>query len=471
MTDLPASPIPSSPEELCVRFTEALPFRPVAEQREALLVVARFLFSPEPTKALILNGFAGTGKTSLMAAVVKVLASLKKRTVTLAPTGRAAKVASGFSGAPASTIHRHIYRPIGNEPGQRGFMLARNRLTDTLFIVDEASMITDGNERDSLLLHLVRYVYSAPGCTLMFVGDVAQLPPVGHEGSPAMEPNRLRQLGLTPWSISLTQTMRQGENSGILLNATLVRQALYTANPVQLTLRARGFSDVEVVSSYDLADTLASSWDRVGAEETIIITRSNKRANNFNSQLRARVLMAEEPLQRGERLIISKNDYYWCERNKVKGFLANGQTAEVVWAGGMEKAYGRYFVDAELQLPDSETPIGVKIMLRSLMAEGPSVPAQEMQQFYRMVMDSYEGEFSEKDRATADDPYFNALQVKYAYCVTCHKAQGGQWRHVYLDLGTIMPEAIGPDFCRWLYTALTRATEKIFLINPSLPVA
>ncbi len=470
-SNTPLSPHPTTAEGLASLFIDALPFCASSEQKDALHAIARFLFFPAPNKALILNGFAGTGKTSLLAAVVKVLSTFKKNTVTLAPTGRAAKVASSFSGKPASTIHRHIYRPLGNELGQKGFMLANNRLTNTLFIADEASMITDGNERDSLLRHLLRFVYSAPGCCLMFVGDVAQLPPIGHEGAPAMEPERLRSYGLNPWYISLTQTMRQGENSGILLNATLVRQALYSKTPIDLTLKAHGLTDVDVISSYDLADMLSASWESVGKDETIIITRSNKRANNYNAQLRSRVLMAEEPLQRGERLIISKNDYYWCERNKATGFLANGQTVEVAWTGGLEKAYGRYFVDAEILLPDTNTPIGVKIMLRSLMAEGPTIPPHEMQQFYRMVMDSYDGEFSEKDRATASDPYFNALQVKYAYCVTCHKAQGGQWKHVYIDLATIMPEAYGADFYRWLYTAITRATEKVFLINPSVPVA
>lgn len=454
-------------KQLCIAH---LPFVPEPEQKELIDALARFVFCDDPRKAFVLNGFAGTGKTSVMAAVVKSLEEMKRNSVTLAPTGRAAKVASRFSGRPASTIHRHIYRPVSSDPGNEGFILAVNRQTDTLFIIDEASMVTDSDRSRSLLLHLIRFVYSAPGCSIIFVGDVAQLPPVGHSDSPAMNLVRLRQLGLYPTAFNLRNSMRQARESGILANATAIRRFLFGRPSVHFHLKASGFADVETVSPADLADFLSSSWATAGAEETIIISRSNRRANNFNAQIRSRVLFAEEAIQRGERLIISRNDYYWCGKNKVKGFIANGETAEVKWVGGLEKAHGRYFVDAELQLPAYTAPLGVKIMLRSLMADGPTIPRDEQQRFFNIVADSYDGEYSQKIKGVTADPYYNALQVKYAYCVTCHKAQGGQWKHVYLDVGTIPPDAIGTDFYRWLYTAATRATEKLYLINPSFPV-
>ena len=225
-----------------------------------------------------------------------------------------------------------------------------------------------------------------------------------------------------------------------------------------------------VVSSSERADFLSDSWSQVGQEETLIVTRSNKRANNFNRAIRNMVMYAEEPLQQGDRIVISKNDYYWSRVNKLSNFIANGETALVTWVGKTEKAYGRWYVDVELELPDVDTPVAAKIMLRSLVAEGPSVPREEMERLYNRVMAEYEGEISHKIKGALEDPYYNALQAKYAYCITCHKAQGGQWRHVYIDMGMIAPDAIGADFYRWLYTALTRATERVFLINPSVEI-
>lgn len=456
-----------------ILFTECLrhlPYRPETLQREALQELCRFAIDTRQSKAFVLNGFAGTGKTSLMAALIKATATFRIKTVTLAPTGRAAKVASTFSGAPASTIHRRIYRPVDTGPSNEGWLLAPNRSTDTIFIVDEASMITDSHDSRSLLLHLIRYVYSAPGCSIVFVGDIAQLPPVGHTESPAMERRRLCELGLFPIYFSLSKPMRQGTASGILWNATLVRKTLFSSPAACFRMIATPFDDVITVRPNEMADTLSESWGEVGMEETIVITRSNKRANRINAEIRARVLGAEEPICRGERLLVSKNDYYWCPKNQRKGFLANGESAKVLWAGGMEKAYGRWFVDVELEFTDTREPMGAKIMLRSLMADGPAIPKEEQDRFFTTVASHYEGEYSEKVKATEEDPFYNALQVKYAYCVTCHKAQGGQWKHVYLDLSAIAPESIGPEFYRWLYTAVTRASEKLFLVNPSFPV-
>ena len=451
---------------------QALPFEPNEQQYLLVRAICAFAMHHGPRDVFVLNGYAGTGKTSVMGALVKAMRQANLPNVILAPTGRAAKVAARLSDRPASTIHKRIFRGNGADPAETHFFLAENRDANTLFIVDEASMITDGTSpQSSLLCQLTRHVYSAPGSAMILVGDLAQLPPVGMSESMAMNRDRLDAIGLNPIFFTLDIPARQAEDSGILFNATRVRLALFSDTPAErFRLRESGFPDVSVISSAELADCLSDSWGAVGREETLIITRSNKRANNFNRAIRNMVMYAEEPLQRGDRIVISKNDYYWSKVNKLRNFLANGETAEVTWVGKSEKAYGRWFVDVELKLPDEENPVATKIMLRSLVAEGPAIPRDEMERFYNRVLDNYEGEISHKIKGALEDPYYNALQVKYAYCVTCHKAQGGQWKHIYVDMGTIPEDAIGPDFYRWLYTAVTRATERLYLVNPGVPV-
>lgn len=448
-----------------------LPFKPLHTQSALIYAMSEFVASGGPRDVFVLNGYAGTGKTSLVGAMIKALDRVRQPVVVLAPTGRAAKVASRFSGHKSSTIHRRLYRPSPSDPTGRTWFVAPNESKDTLFIVDEASLITDAPGRGGSLLEiLVRYVYAAPGCRLLLVGDEAQLPPVGQTESTAMNHDRLCALGLNPVGFTLDIPVRQMAGSGIIHNATRVRQALSSAALAEnLTLDLSDFHDVSAVSSADLADALSDSFASVGEEETLIITRSNRRANNFNNAVRNMVMFAEEPLERGDRLVISKNDYFWGRRNKTAALIANGDTAEVTWVGKTEKAYGRYFTEVEMRLSDGAV-VTANVMLRSLVCEGPSIPRAEMERFYANVMTAYEGEISEKIKGTMEDPYYNALQVKYAYCVTCHKAQGGQWRHVYIDMGGIAPDAMGPDFYRWLYTAITRATERVFFINPTLPL-
>lgn len=451
---------------------DELPFAPTHEQGLLVYALSAFVVGRLPGEVFMLNGYAGTGKTSVVGALVRAMRALRLRTVVLAPTGRAAKVAAHMAGMPASTVHKRLYRGNSLDPGNTKFFLAENRDTDTLFIVDEASMVTDAPEFGrSLLQQLVRHVYSAPGCGMLLLGDNAQLPPVGMDCSPAMNSDRLRQLGLTPVTFSLETPVRQASDSGILHNASIVRSFLFSSRDASLfRLEASPFADVTVVNPTELADYLADSWGTVGIDETVIVTRSNKRANNFNRAIRNMVMYADEPLQQGDRIVISKNDYFWSRRNNLNNFMANGETACVEWVGHPEKVYGRWFVDVELSLPDVETPVAAKIMLRSLAAEGPNIPREEMTKFYNRVMAGYEGELSHKLKGAAEDEFYNALQVKYAYCVTTHKAQGGQWRHVYIDMGAIPRDAIGPEFYRWLYTAMTRATERLFLINPTVPV-
>ncbi len=449
----------------------SLPFELIASQRLLLEAMETFVFSPNPRQVFVLNGYAGTGKTSVVGAFIKVLDRLRRPVVLLAPTGRAAKVAQSFSGHPASTIHKRIYRGDSTDPSNMSFFLAPNEQRDTLFIVDEASLITDTPSGGrSLLSHLIHHVYSAPGCRLMLIGDEAQLPPVGQTSSTAMNFDRLKALGLDPVGFTLDIPVRQAAMSGIVHNATYIRYLLMRPeNDAIPELYVKDYPDVEVIPAQETADRLAESWSQVGEEETLIVTRSNKRANNFNQAIRNQVMYAEEPIQRGDRIIISKNDYYWGKRNGMRSFIANGDTARVTWVGKTEKAYGRYFCEMELELTDGSI-VGAKLMLRSLVCDGPSIPRQEMERLYNRVLDSYEGELSHKIKGVMEDPYYNALQAKYAYCVTCHKAQGGQWKHVYIDMSSIPPDALSSDFYRWLYTAITRATEKVFFINPTIPV-
>lgn len=464
---------PTAQSLLVATAVETLPFEPLATQLGVIRAAADFIVAGAERDVFVLNGYAGTGKTSVVGALIRALDTSGRKVVVLAPTGRAAKVASSLSGHPASTIHRRIYRPNPADTSGHSWYVAPNEATDTLFIVDEASLVSDfpGAPGQGLLWTLIRYVYSAPGCRLMLVGDEAQLPPVGQSVSTAMDPDRLRRLGLNPLCHSLDVPVRQTAGSGIIYNATMTRSCLISPPPDGMPpLSSTGFADVTVISSADLADGLSASFAEVGIEETLIITRSNRRANDFNNAVRNMVMFAEEPLERGDRVVVSKNDYFWRRREKKSRLIANGDTAEVTWVGATQKMYGRFFSEVELRLDDGAL-VAAQVMLRSLACDGPSLPRDEMERFRTRVIESYDGEYSEKLKGADTDPFYNALQVKYAYCVTCHKAQGGQWRHVYIDMGGITPDAVGPDLYRWLYTALTRATERVWLINPSFPVS
>ena len=462
-----------TPDKISEATINNLPFIPNEEQITLIHSLSHFVTSYGPSDIFILNGYAGTGKTSIVGALVKVLDSFRKKTIVLAPTGRAAKVAANLSGGKAFTIHKRLYRGNSSDPSNTNFFLAENRNNDTLFIIDEASLVTDGNSLgNSLLMQLCRHVYSGPGCAILMLGDIAQLPPVGQTESSAMDPARLRQIGLNPIFYSLIEPSRQTTDSGILYNATVIRHFLNKGFPIEnFSIYKTGFSDVEIVDSHEFLDALSSSWAKVGKDETIVITRSNFRANNINSSIRRYLLDAEEPLMSGERIIISKNDYFWSRKNKLSNFLANGESAQVLKVGKMKKVYGRWFCDVELRIFGIDNPIEAKIILRSIVADGPSIPKDEMQRFYNRVLAAHEGELSEKIKAALEDPYYNALQVKYGYCITCHKAQGGQWKNVFIDLGGLGADFSDKDFYRWLYTAVTRASEKIYFINSPFDIS
>ena len=459
----------SQTRSLILRY---LPFVPNGEQTTLIHALAFFIDQRAPNDVFVLNGYAGTGKTSIMGAVVKALKDLKIKTVILAPTGRAAKVAANLAFGMASTIHKKLFRGNSSDPSNSSFFLAPNTDTDTIFIVDEASLITDGNTfSSSLLQQLVRFVYSSSGCSMILVGDSAQLPPVGQNQSVAMEENRLMELGLNPYLATLKEPVRQATESGILSNATIVRQFLLNDYPIEkFFLKQRGFKDIKHVDPSEMLDELASSWSNVSKDEAIVITRSNYRANIINNTIRRYLLDAESPLLTGERIVISKNDYYWSKENKLKNFLANGEIVEVVKVGAKLKKHGRWFADTELQIPGTSDTFKALIMLRSLVAEGPQIPKEEMQRFYNRVLIETEGDLSLKMKAAMESPFYNALQVKYGYCLTCHKAQGGQWKHVYIDLSGLPPDFSQSDFYRWLYTAITRATERVYFVNSPFPI-
>ncbi|MDE6295643.1 MAG: AAA family ATPase [Muribaculaceae bacterium] len=447
------------------------PFQAYPQQLALIEGLSRFCTGYAPRDIFLLNGYAGSGKTSIIGALVRALESFKRKTVILAPTGRAAKVASNLSANKASTIHKRIFRADSPEPATH-FSAAPNNSHDTIFIVDEASLITDaGTAGQGLLQQLIRYVYSGRNCTMILLGDIAQLPPIGQTNAPAMSEERLRRLGLNPYSFTLDATFRQTSGSGILFNATAIRHLIFNKKTGHIpTLYKTAFEDVGVISGNELSDALSTSWSEVGVDETIIITRSNKRANQYNMAIRNQVMMAEEPLQQGERLMVSKNDYYWSKLNNLPTLIANGDIINLCWVGRTEKMYGRYFTDIEFTIGNNPQRMGAKLMLRSLMAEGPSIPREEMDAFYNLVLSEQEGTMTEQIMNALQDPYYNAVQAKYGYCITCHKSQGGQWKHVYIDMAGIAADAIDETFYRWLYTAITRATEKVFFINPTIAV-
>ena len=428
----------------------------------------------------MLCGYAGTGKTTLVSALVKTMAQLERRCVLLAPTGRAAKVFSSYSGKSAYTIHRWIYRQKSILNGAQ-FVLSENRSVNTLFIVDEASMIAnDGSSgfgTGALLDDLVEYVYSGRGCSMLLLGDTAQLPPVGELLSPALSAEYMRSMFLDVTHVELTQVMRQLDGSGILQNATMLREIIRSGGSGFLPqLQLKGFADITPVSGDELIEAIEGSYSSVGVEDTIVLCRSNKRANVYNEGIRRRILYREEELNRGDMLMVVKNNYYWRELlgkedksllDKID-FIANGDMAEIVRVGGVEEMYGFRYAEVTLSLVDYEDcEIDVMIMLDTLMSESPSLTREESERLFAAVWEDYPEIRSKRKRMEEirKNPYYNALQVKYGYAVTCHKAQGGQWKHVFLDQGYVTADMMNADYYRWLYTAFTRATEKLYLVN------
>ena len=425
---------------------------------------------------MILRGSAGTGKTTLAGAIVRAMVALKQKLVLLAPTGRAAKVFSQNAGHAAYTIHRRIYRQK-SAGDLSAFSLNDNLNRDTLFIIDEASMIANQGYGDSafgsgcLLDDLMQFVYqnSDSNCRMLLIGDKAQLPPVGEDESPALLADVLRGYGMHVYECDLNQVLRQGEESGVLWNATRIRQMITHDEMTQLPkIRFAGFSDIQMVPGGELIDALSSSYYRVGVDQTIVVTRSNKRANIYNQGIRNMVLDREEELCGGDQLMIVKNNYFWTEGSKDIPFLANGDIAVVRRVRNVHELYGFRFTEVTMQFPDyDDYELTATVCLDTLTTEAAALTREQQEQLFNAVMEDYADIPTKPERIKKmkSDRYYNALQIKFGYAVTCHKAQGGQWAHVYLDQGYMTDDMLTPDYIHWLYTAFTRTTEKLFLVN------
>ncbi|CAK7061753.1 MAG: ATP-dependent RecD-like DNA helicase [Parabacteroides sp.] len=459
---------------LSSQIRQNFPYNPTKDQLFALNALSDFLLSTDTNTLFLMKGYAGTGKTSLVGALVKTMADLQQKSILLAPTGRAAKVFSNYAGQKAFTIHKKIYRQkaFSNEP--TGFLPTDNLHKDTIFIVDEASMIAnDGVDSfifgtGRLLDDLIQYVYSGENCRLILMGDVAQLPPVSQTESPALNPEILKGYNLNVTEIALTQVVRQEGDSGILFNATRLRDALRN-NEVEIfpKLKLKGFSDFRKIGGEDLIEEISAAYSRDGIEDTIIITRSNKRATIYNNGIRNRILYREEELSSGDRLMVAKNNYFWTTGCKEMDFIANGEIIQVLRVRRTTEMYGFRFADVSVRFQDYDLEMDVKILLDTLQTDSPALPKELNDKLFYTILEDYSDIPTKagKMKKMKVDPYYNVLQVKYAYAVTCHKAQGGQWMNVFLDIGYITEEMLGEDFYRWLYTAITRATHRLYLIN------
>ena len=461
-------------------------FEPTADQMNALQCFGQFLASRDEMPMMLMRGSAGTGKTSLVAAMVQTLVSLHQKVVLMAPTGRAAKVLSISSSLPASTIHRKIYRQktmLGD------FNLNDNLHTDTLFVIDEASMISTfsmsetGFGSGNLLDDLVQFVYSGRNCRMLLIGDTAQLPPVGEDESPALIPEILYGYGATLFECDLSEVLRQEQESGILYNATAIRSLIQHEEATELPkLRFRGFSDIISLPGNEIIDTLSSSYSRVGIDDTIVITRSNKNATIYNNGIRAQVLDREELLERGDQVMIVKNHTLPTLNSKPStlnptpstlntqqpSFIANGDKAIVVRVRNFRELYGFHFADAILRFPDyDDFELDTIVLTDTLQSDAPALTQEQNNALFKAIEEDYADIPRKADRMKAirEDAYFNALQIKYAYAVTCHKAQGGQWSHVYIDQGYMTDDMLTPDYIHWLYTAITRGKERVYMVN------
>ena len=500
-------------DELKYRILQNFDFEPTTDQTHAIEVFTHFMTDRDERVVMILRGSAGTGKTSLAGAIVRTLQQLQQKVTLLAPTGRAAKVFSLNANQPAATIHRTIYREKAFTGLDGKFNLNVNLFRDRLFMVDEASMISLSSNNTTfgsgcLLDDLIQYVYNDRNCRMLLVGDKAQLPPVGEEESPALRADVLRAYGLTVYECDLNEVLRQSQDSGILYNATVIRQMITHDEVTQLPkIRFKGFADISIVPGDELIERLASSYSEVGIDETMVITRSNKRANVFNQGIRNMVLGREEELTTGDMLMVVKNKYKNSPppspslngslnnatnnvnslttqatrqvtqlpsgggkeiEKPVLTFIANGDRAVVRRVRNVREFYGFRFADVSLEFPDyNNAEEEMTVILDALMTEAPALTQEQNEQLFQHVLEDYEDIPLKADRMkkVREDEYYNALQVKFGYAITCHKAQGGQWAHIYLDQGYMTDEMLTPDYIHWLYTAFTRATEHLYLVN------
>ena len=458
-------------------ITAFFSYSPNTEQYLAIHTLSEFLASRACNEVLLLKGYAGTGKTTILGATVKMMDALHRKVVILAPTGRAAKIFAEYADHGASTIHKKIYRQntgTGLQPGSLA-TLSSNLHHHTLFIVDEASMISNERTEPSvfgsgcLLNDLVYYVYSGVDCRLILAGDTAQLPPVALTESPALSAEYLKRYNLQVTEIQLTQVVRQQEASGILINATGIRNALQSGKiDVYPTILTAGLADIRKIDGSELIEEIASAYSRDGIDDTMVVCRSNKNANRYNNGIRNRILYREEELSSGDRLMVVKNNYYWGGKEDMElDFIANGEIIQVLRVRKTENEYGFRFCNVLARFNDYDTEIELKILLDALHSESPALSNEANARLFTAINEAYADVRSKTERIKKikSDPYFNAVQVKYAYAVTCHKAQGGQWSNVFLDVGYVTEDMMGEDFYRWLYTAFTRATKRLYLVN------
>jgi exodeoxyribonuclease-5 len=463
-------------EEIRKRF----PHEPTPGQSLIITALERFLLSDKPKCTFLIRGYAGTGKTTLLGALVRAMNDLGKPVILMAPTGRAAKVMSSRSGDAASTLHKRIYLRKYKPGVGMAYSLAPNTVENGLFIVDESSMIGGRGlgsseaafEYRNILTDLLSYVFSGKNCRLLLLGDTAQLPPVGSDYSPAMDLTLLqREFHLTIASFELTEVVRQAENSGILFNATALREKIRNSDYSYPGFVLNSFTDIVRVQGSELQEYLEDAYRREGPEGVCVITRSNKRANLFNRQIRSRVFWQDEEIEAGDLVMVVKNNYHWISgmTEFPCNFIANGDTAEILKVVKREELYELRFAEVMLRLSDypDAPPIQVKIILDTLSEDGPSLNAARMRKLFEEISSEYTdlGDPAKIRSAVLENPYFNALQIKFAYAVTCHKAQGGQWPEVFIDQGYLTEEMLNLEFLRWLYTAFTRATGKLFLVN------
>ena len=462
-------------ELLKTAFNEQFEHEKTQEQHELMNRLIEFYIFQGDNPLFIINGYAGTGKTTLLSAFVNALDKLKRKTVLLAPTGRAAKVFSQRSNKLALTIHKKIYRRQSKANGEVVLNVSPNLHTNTLFIIDEASMIADYSKQSdgsintrNFLEDVISYVFSGKNCKLIFVGDKAQLPPVGSEFSPALSKtyiqNHYPQIAV--FSYQMKEVLRQASDSDILLNATLLRSAPDNSYP---SFKITGNKGLIKLNGEDLEDELDSAFSNFGKEDTLMITRSNKRANLFNKQIRSRIFWYEERINGGDYLMVVKNNYFWINQEDKTGFIANGEIIKIERLYNFETIYDCDFVDARIKLvnyPNTDS-IEVKLLLDVLDVEQASLPREQMKKLFFTVEQEYMWEKNKKKRyeRIMADPYFNALQVKFSYAITCHKSQGGQWPCVFIDQGFLTEDMLDRSYFRWLYTAFTRATEKLYLVN------
>jgi len=460
--------------DLQALFIQSMSFKPTSQQEAAFAMLEKFLRSGAGDECFVLRGYAGTGKTTIISSLVKALPKMKMQTVLLAPTGRAAKVITHYSGKKAFTIHKRIYRKKSALSLDMSFVLAPNLSENTLFIVDEASMISDDPGdfgRHSLLQDLLSYVYNGKNCRLMLVGDTAQLPPVGSLHSPALSIDYLKNsFALTLFTYELTDVMRQEKSSGILYNATQLRQLVRNSKAEFPKFHTRGFKDIYQMNGGRLSEGLEYAYNKFGIENTLMVCRSNKSANNYNQQIRNRILYREEELTGGDYVMVVRNNYFWLgQEENVNAFIANGDIAKVRKVRNVHEMYGFRFADAVLEFTDypDEEPLHCKVLLDTLYAEAPSLSPADGKRLYEAVMEDYIHIPDKKQRMQElkSDPFYNALQIKFSFAVTCHKAQGGQWDAVFVDQGFLTEEMVNEDFLRWLYTAVTRASCELFLVN------